>query len=328
LATIENPRYKHSSLDPKKLAATGDLYRLGRDLNQNLTTVMLAYRETGDRDLVRHIDKIMNIAKDQLADTNGDGYKNWRWLLRNSGEGRLYYGKDTHAMDEMMTHALVAAAAYTLKQGGYSSSARFWTDYLKNDFEAKWRERNNQPSGYPFIDHFLVHPTTQFIRYNFYMYKLTGDSDYYSEAKRLAGQIRGTMRSSGSGYVWDHKVGRRGGCQPMVYVRYTTQAMADIASVDSRLFSSSFMKKVAYTMARKALKSTSGTKLAGNICGRGSYGSVHMFAQHPYAQLAAWDSSGRLETAAERAYAATERRSMSSPKTSNVAAQMVFSLGR
>ncbi len=328
LATIENPLYPSASLDPEKLAATGDLYRLGRDLNQNLTAVMLAYRETGDRTLVEHLDNVINIAKGKLADTNGDGYKNWLYLTKTDASSEPFVGTDLHKMDEMLTHSLVAAAAYTLKQAGFSDSAAFWTDYLKNDFEAKWRERNNKLSGYPFLSHFLVHPTTNFIRYHLYMAKLTGDSSYYTEANRLAGQIKGTMRPSGQGYVWDHKVLQTSGCQSMVYVRYTTQALADIATADSSLFDSTFMKKVAYTMAHTALNNTDGTSLASTICGGGTYGSLYTFAQHPYAQLAAWDSSGRLETAAERAYAAVERHNLSSPKTSNVPAQMVFSLGR
>ncbi|CAA9560130.1 MAG: hypothetical protein AVDCRST_MAG86-546 [uncultured Truepera sp.] len=327
LATVENPRYPSASLDPEKLAATGDLYRLGRDLNTNLTALMLAYRETGDRALVEHLDNVMNIAKGKLADTNGDGYKSWLYLTKTDASSEPFLGTDLHKMDEMLTHSLVAAAAYTLKQAGYSSAA-FWTDYLKNDFEAKWRQRSNKPSGYPFLSHFLVHPTTNFIRYHLYMSKLTGDSSYYTEAKRLAGQIRGTMRLSGQGYVWDHKVLQTSGCQPMVYVRYTTQALADIATADVSLFDSTFMEKVAYTMAHMALNNTDGTSLASTICGGGTYGSLYTFAQHPYAQLAAWDNSGRLEIAAERVYAATERYNMSSPTTSNVAAQMVFSLGR
>jgi len=334
LATIKNPRYPSSSLDPKKLAATGDLYKYARNLNNNLTTVMLAYRETGDRDLVRQIDNIMNIARGKLRDTNGDGYRNWRWLTRTDSSSGPHLGKDTHVMDEMMTHSLVAAAAYTLKQAGYSSSARFWTDYLENDFEAKWRGRSGKRSGFPFISHKLMHPTTQFIRYNFYMSKLTGNSSYYAEARRLTRTVRGQMKTvstpRGVGYIWRHDVTGRGTlkCQPMVYVRYTTQALADLATADTSLFSRTFMTRVANTMAYRALKNPNGTSLARDICGGGTYGSVYMFAQHPYAQLAPWDGSGRLEAAAERAYAATERWNLSSPTTANVAAQMVFSLGR
>ena len=327
LSTIDRPNYKQSSLDPKKLAATGDVYQIGRSLNMNLTSVMLAYRETGDRDLVRHIDKMMDIARGKLRDTNGDGYKNWLHKTRTDSSSNKHLGKDTHEMNEILTHGFVASMAYTLKQAGYSSSARFWTDYLKNDFEAKWRKRSGRRSSFPFIDHELMHPTVNMIRYHYYMYKLTGDSDYYKEAKRMASKVKGTMRSSDGGYVWAHRAGDRSGCQSMTYVKYTTSALADLSTASSSLFDSSFMKRVAYTMARKALRSSSGS-LASNICGSGSYGSVYTFAQYPYAQLAPWDSSGRLETAAERVYAATERHNTSSPKTSNLAAIMVFTKGR
>jgi len=328
LATIENPKFQ-PALDPKLLAASGDLYKLGRHFNNYVTTIILAYRETGDRDLVRQLDAVMNIAKGKLRDTNGDGYKNWRYLHSGADStSQPFYGTDLHVMDEMMTHSMVAAAAYTLKQAGFSSSAAFWTGYLKNDFEAKWRKRNKKSSGFPFINHFLMHPTTQFVRYNFYMYKLTGQSSYYSEAKRLAGTVKNTMRSSGSGYVWAHQVSRKSGCQPTVYVQYTTQALADLASGGSGLFDTTFMKRVANTMAYKVLKSTDGTSMAANVCGSSSYGSIYTFAQMPYAQLAPWDGSNRLKSTAERVYAATERRTMESPKTANIAAQMVFTLGR
>jgi hypothetical protein len=337
LATIRTPRYQ-PLLDPKKLAASGDLFKLGRNLNNNVTGIILAYRETGDRDLARHLDAIMNIAKSKLRDTNGDGYKNWTYKHKGADRtSRPYVGTDKHVMDEMMTHSMVAAAAYTLKQAGFSSSARFWTDYLKNDFEAKWRKRNGKRSGFPFITHKLMHPTAQFVRYNYYMYKLTGQGGYLGEARRMARVIQRHMKPtttpSGPGYTWLHDVNERTGrgslgCQLTVYANYTTQAFADLASANSSLFSTLFMKRVANTMAYRVLKNPNGTKLAGRVCGDGSYGSVFIFAQYPYAQLAPWDASGRLKAAAERAYAATERRSMSSPKTANLAAQMVFALNR
>lgn len=327
LATISNPRF-HPDLEPKKLASYGDLFRLGRQLNEYMTGLILAYRKTDDPVIAKQIDTILNIAKSKLRDTNGDGYQNWTYQADFNAEARLYYGRDDHHMDEMLTHSMVASAAYTLKQAGYSSSAAFWTDYLRNDFEAKWRERKNKPTGFPFLDHKLMHPSTSFIRYHLYMYKLTGKSEYYDEAKRLAGLVKDTMRLSDGGYVWSHFRGTMSGCQPMVYVRYTTQALADLATADPNLFDATFMKRVAYTMAYKALKDTDGTKLAGNSCGTGgTYGTVRTFSQSPYAQLAPWDGSGRLKTATERAYAVVERENLASPKSSNTPAIMVF-LGR
>jgi hypothetical protein len=327
MRTVSNPRY-NSALDPKKLAASGDLYKLGRELNMHVTSMILAYRETGDRDIVRHLDQIMNIARKQLGDSNRDGFKNWTYKKKNGDHTtKRYIGTDLIALDEMLTHSMVAAAAYTFKQAGFSSSAKFWTDYLKNDFEAKWRKRSGRSSSYPFVDHFLMHPTTQFIRYNLYMHKLTGQSSYYREAKRLAAAVRGNMRVSGTGYVWNHRVGQKSMCQPITYVKYTTQAMVDVATVDPKLFRPEFMKRVANTMAHKVLKSSSGTSLAADACGNGSLGNLNIFVQHPFAQLARWDGSGKLRTAAERAYAARERNA-SSPSSANLPATMVFTLGR
>ena len=325
LATIETPRFR-PYLDPLKLAAYGDLFRLGRHVNEHMTSMMLAYRETGDPVIAKHINTVMGIAKSKLRDTNGDGYKNWTYQNTENAEARRYYGTDLHVMDEMMTHAMVASMAYTLKQAGYSSSAAFWTDYLENHFEAKWRKRKDKPTGFPFIDHKLMHPTTQFVRYHLYMYKLTDKREYYAEAQRMTGLVKDAMRLSDGGYVWSH-FRHKGGCQPMVYVRYTTQALADVATADASLFDATFMKRVARTMAYKALRNTSGA-LAGNSCGGGSFGTVRSFADAPYAQLAPWDPSGRLETAAANAYAVAERHNLDSPRSANVAATMVFTLGR
>ncbi len=333
LATITNPRF-NAALDPKLLAESGDLYKLGRNFNNYATGLILAYQETGDQALVQQLDNLMELAKEKLVDTNGDGYRNWLYLNETSQSSS--FGTDLHEMDEILTHSVVAAVAYTFKQAGYSSSAAFWTDYLKNDFEAKWRARKNKPTGFPFLTKTLMHPYVHFIRYHFYMSKLTGDSSYYTEAKRMSEVVKRNMRPSetpgGPGYIWDHRIQLGGvaslGCQPMVYVRLTTQALADLAVVDANLFDTAFMKKVANTMAYKALLKDDGSLLAGDSCGAGSYGTVNTFAGMPYAQLAPWDDSNRLRVAAERAYAVVEKWNLASPKTPNIAAQMVFTLAR
>ncbi len=326
-ATIETPHFR-PYLDPIKLAAQGDTFQLGRHVNEHMTSMMLAYRETGDPVIAKHINTVMYIAKSKLRDTNGDGYLNWLYLNDKNAEARLYYGRDDHQMDEMMTHAMVASMAYTLKQAGYSSSAAFWTDYLENHFEAKWRKRKDKPTGFPFVDHKLMHPSAQFIRYHLYMYKLTGKSEYYGEAQRMTGLVKGAMRLEDGGYIWSH-FRHKEGCQPTLYVRLTTQAIVDVATVDSKLFDTTFMKRLAYTMARKVLRKADGSSMSWNSCGTGKdFGDVRTYAERPYAQLAPWDSSGRLEAAAKSAYAVAERYNLDSPKSANVAATVVFTLGR
>ena len=332
LATITNPRF-NSSLDPKLSVASGDLYKLGRNFNNYATGLILVYRETGDRALVQQLDDLMELAKEKLVDTNGDGYRNWLYLHEASASSS--FGTDLHEMDEILTHSVVAAIAYTFKQAGYGSSATFWTDYLK-EFEAKWRARKNKATGFPFLTKKLMHPYVHFIRYHLYMSKLTGDSSYYTEAKRMSEVVKRNMRLSetpgGTGYVWDHHVQLSGdaslGCQPMVYVKYTTQALADLAVMDANLFDATFVKKVANTMAYTALLNDDGSLLAGNICGIGTYGTINTFAEMPYAQLAPWDGSNRLKIAAERTYVHRERWNLNSPRTPNIPAQMVFTLAR
>ncbi len=326
-ATIETPRFR-PYLDPVKLAATGDVFELGRHVNEHMTSMTLAYRVTGDPVIAKHLDAVMKIAKGKLRDTNGDGYLNWLYLNDANAEARLYTGRDDHAMDEMMTHAMVASVAYTLKQAGYGSSAAFWTDYLENHFEAKWRERKNMPSGYPFLDHKLMHPSAQFIRYHLYMYKLTGKSEYYGEAQRMTGLVKGAMRLEGSGYIWSH-FRHQGGCQPTLYVRLTTQAIVDVATADAKLFDSAFMKRLAYTMAHKILRKADGSLMSWNSCGTGSdFGTIGTYAERPYAQLAPWDASGKLEAAVKSAYAVAESSNLDAPKSASTAATMVFTLGR
>ena len=332
LATITNPRF-NSALDPKLLVSSGDLYKLGRNFNHYATGLILAYRETGDRTLVQQLDDLMDIAKEKLVDTDGDGYRNWLYLHEASASSS--FGTDYHEMDEILTHSVVAAVAYTFKQAGYSSSAAFWTDYLR-EFEAKWRARKSKPTGFPFLTKTLMHPYANFIRYHLYMSKLTGDSRYYTEAKRMSEVVKRNMRPSetpgGAGYIWDHRVQLSGeaslGCQPMVYVRLTTQALADLAVMDANLFDTTFMKKVANTMAYTALIKDDGSQLAGDSCGTGTYGTINTFAGMPYAQLAPWDDSERLKTAAEHVYAYVERSNLALPRTPNIPAQMVFTLAR
>ncbi|WMT58583.1 hypothetical protein [Truepera radiovictrix] len=336
VATIDNPRYDSSNawMDPLRMADSGDLNKYGRDLNHYLTSLILAYRTTGDRRLVQQIDTVMNRMRGTLRDTTGDGFRNWRYLMRNPDPGgRQHVGRDTHEMEEILAHSVVAAAAYTLRQAGFNSSANFWTNYLRNDFEAKWRRRKGVRSGFPFLTRNLMHPYVQWIRYHHYMGKLTGDSGYTAEARRMARIVENNMRSvntpSGTGYVWDHRVQLSGrasnGCQPMVYVRLTTQGLADLAT--QGVFSNTFMQRVANGMAHVGLKSTDG-QLAGNICGSGTYGGLYHFVSRPYVHLAPWDHSNRLREAAERTYNATERGRLASPRIYNIPASMVFILGR
>ncbi len=336
-------------LDIKAKANTGNLYAYSRDFNNGITSLITAYRINKDPDTALYIKEAMNIAYSKLKDehrmcTDGtincpyssktvivrDGYRNYvRYLA--SAESTDSNGTDWHEMDEMMTHSVLAAAAHTLEQAGYTSAAADWTNYLENDFEAKWRDRENKaPGTFPFLTRDLMHPYAQWIRYHFYMYKLTGKSAYYTEAKRMASVVERNMRpvstTAGEGYVWDHRVqlsgSASGACQPTNYARLSVQAFQDLAMLDSNLFDTTFMRKIANTMAYKVMKSSSGDPLADDVCGNATYGNTWPYTKWPYAAVAPWDTSGRLESALRSA----EGRVSLAPY--NVPAMMIHSLGR
>ena len=130
------------------------------------------------------------LARAELKDYNRDGFLNWRYLHQESG-AEQWYGDDKHVMDDMLAHTTVAAAAYVFRANcsldtRYCEHARFWTGYLRNHFEAKWRKRNNVPTGPFFLDKNLAHPHLQWTRYTLYMHRLTGDTTYLQEARTRA----------------------------------------------------------------------------------------------------------------------------------------------
>src|SRR5690606_23823563 len=70
----------------------------------------------------------------------------------------------------------------------------FWTDYLVNHFEAKWRLRHDAPwPEFPFLTRPHMHETVDFIRYHHYLYLLTGRPEYRAEASRLTAITIGNL---------------------------------------------------------------------------------------------------------------------------------------
>lgn len=196
-------------------AASGDIWYLGRPLNSGISSLLAAFRVTGDLRILDEIDRVMQLARAELKDYNGDGFLNWRYL--NPRNNKQLYPDDVGAasMWDMETHALTAAVAYAFRvnedlesPGGvpYKERAAFWQDYLKNHFEAKWRSRNQRPTGYPIVERTLLHPFSQFIRFHHYMGQLTGDGSYgeygLEMAKRLMAVTREAEVSGGPAYVF------------------------------------------------------------------------------------------------------------------------------
>jgi hypothetical protein len=190
LAAVENPnQYQNAT----SMAISGDLYTYARPLNAYLTTVLTVFRATGDLRLLDEVDRIAELMRAELRDswegtldgTDGtsDGYLNWRFLADG---GERYTGKDTHLMDEILTHSAVAGFTWAFENNrdlaspsgiNYAERADFWYDYLKNHFEAKWRsgapyESIPWSNGQFVSDKNIAHPYIQGTRIYHYMDKL------------------------------------------------------------------------------------------------------------------------------------------------------------
>lgn len=340
--------------NPETLASSGDLYSLGRHFNVYVTSLLTALRVTGDHAILDEVDRLMLLAAEQLGDHNADGFRNWRYLNEDAdSSSRPLVGDDFHVMDEILTHSMVAAVAYAFKaneaaDARYAERAAFWTDYLKNDFEAKWRQRNGVPYGFPFLSRDLMHPYVQWIRYHYYMYGLTGDAAYYSEAERMARQVsvqvREVLTPSGPAFVWNQRFlpeseGDVLTCQPFVYLQLTFQAFQDLAMEGFSVFDDAFMQRVATSMTELVLRDGYDS-FAGDICGgtfqagmsptrsRSARGVSYHFVNFPYATIGKWDATGRLETLVRRAYDELELTSENNYAAgqANLSATMLFLL--
>lgn len=226
-------------------AASGDLYQIGRYVNVHVTSMLSVMRYTGDLKLLDEIDRIMQTARGTLKDTNGDGYLNWRWL--QDPKNTQWYGDDRHEMDESITHGFIAAVAWAYQAnrdlrspGGvnYAERADFWTSYLKNNFEAKWRARSRvSASSMSFLNSYLLHTWIQYTRYFWYMGKLTGNSAYTAEAERRNARLELNLKqvtvNGKSAYVYPWGMVSEGNAypdlMPVVYGQYVVQAAQDMA---------------------------------------------------------------------------------------------------
>ncbi len=321
-----NYRSKTSTYSLECLAGSGRVQDLSRHLNLQLTSVLAALRPTGDRDLLEKVYVVMQRERGTLRDTNRDGYLDWRYVPGAKSAGSLDW-TDKHVMEEIMAHSIVAQAAYAFKLNSgvdrkYAEAASFWTGYLTNHYEAKWRKRTGKRSGYPIIEKPLFHPYVNNTRYHHYMYKLTGNSAYKQERDRQVRIIKRHLLPTNGALVWTHSVNelrhdRRLSMgwdyQPVGYTGESMSVLADLGL--EGVLNESTMRGIAKTLAVKMLddKSSKGV-MAGDVgdSQKGSYyipylkkrmtltspgydrGTIGTFNSRGYALLAPWDSSGEI----------------------------------
>jgi hypothetical protein len=219
-----------------------------------------------------------------------DGFRNLIRLRESQDQevSAIYFANDEHQMDEMMSHALIATVAYALKfnseETAFVEHGEAWNQYLKNDFEPKWRSRQlGLPSNH-FLTWTLFHTDVSFLRYHHYMAKMNEpDAWRRAEFERLARLLRPNFRdfqlpNNRGGVIWDHAwVGANGHeCQAVStnYAAYTIQALEDLTLEGVSPFGGArLMRRISNTIATNVLSgfSQGATRSSGtfpaDICG-------------------------------------------------------------
>ena len=318
-----------------------DLYTYSREMNTHITALLTALRITGDLAFLDEVDRLAQHMRSKLEDTwtrgaglergSVDGYLNWVWDRDTSGTHR---GRDIHEIDEMRTHSLVASMAYAfrLNEGtrgpngvDYAERAEFWTRYLVDHFEAKWRVRNEAPwPEFPFIMRPHMHETTEFIRYHHYMYLLTGHEEYKTEVAHMVDLVVDNMvevpTDSGPAYVSPRSVLSMGGLAdyllPSTYVRYLYNSAVDLHLEGVVGFSSSeMMEKLARSLSEFIIdngpndyaRDMGGGVTRGGVpaSDRSAWGrfTAERYNISPYALMSAWDDSGEVAEVSKQVFA-------------------------
>jgi len=317
------------------LAKSDDSFTYRGDLQDYITSLLLAFRMTGDLRLLDEVDRLAQLMRAELEDgwrgtrdgTNGkkDGFLNW---VNRHDTAAKYAGKDTQMAYDLKANALVAMIAWALQNnrdlkspGGvnYGAHADFWKNYLVNHFEAKWRKRNGKPSGFPFADHKGLHTYHSFMKWHYYMGKLTGKSAYTNEAKRMMNNMwdgktfKDTSSSYGTALVWTRGVmgnltqydkrSQHNYLHPQDYARYIIGEVVDLHFEKfDRYASSSVPQKMARSVSAFVIDNGSssfardiggGRSRAGIPASSSRWGrmSKQRFAESSWSYLAAWDSA-------------------------------------
>lgn len=394
-AAIESPNRFPDPIGGNLGALHGDAFHYARRMNVQITAQLWAFRATGDLHLLDDVARITDVMRNgvypddhpvpelrgqkimrdwgyefsetelDLAQRNivEDGYLNFVWLL----EPNVYYLTDYHRMDEMLLHAWLAAVAYAfdvnrdlVSPNGYNYAERadFWRDYLQNDFEAKWRERSRRTwPRMDFVTRSLLHPHVQFIRYHYYMYRLTDDEEYlhYAEEKTRElfavetpeSGIRGFVAVEtplGSAYVWPHSQSVQSEhsttAQPTTYGTYTIAAAIDLAFEGFDKWGASgtmeqFANTVAWFIIDKTHEEEPELTFAATVAGDHGAGglavkegelirwtsSVYSYNSLIFTML--WDSTGEIENTSMHVYQIIEEDGLDTPRRIHTPAAML-----
>ena len=209
----------------------------------------------------------------------------------------------------------------------YGEQADFWKDYLINDFEAKWRKRNSVKKGFPFAEHDTFHTYHSFMKWHYYMGKLTGKSAYTKEAGRMAkvlwkNEFKETSSDYGEALVWARGVISEGNQtnypMPTTYAHYVIAEAIDLHFEGfDKYAKDSTLEKMANSEADFVIDQDDFDTFARDIGGGKSRAGLKPssssdwrrlsqtnFAEGSWSFLSVWDASSnnRIEEASQAVY--------------------------
>ncbi len=304
------------------LSKSGRLNDISRHIKLELTAVLAALRVTGDAALLETTYSVMQNLRGTLSDSNRDGFQNWGYY----NPGSSLHGKDTTTLEEIMAHAIVAQAAYALKLNGglkpkYAEAARFWTDYLENNFVAKWRKRSGRSSP-PYLQKGLMHPYADSIRLSHYLWRLTGKTVWLGERDRQVAVLKKELLYTSGHYSWGHFINslrRSDPVFPLQHVNYSGESVTSFADLGFEdVLGEPMMDRFANTVtwmidgqSPGIMKGANGATgmyysalLQKNVQARPMdypRGTAYSIRNRGYGLLARWDETGEIERACKNA---------------------------
>ncbi len=348
-------------------------YDMGRWAFQFNHALLVGLRTTGDLAFLDAVDEVAQTMRAQLADAWCDGvdervHVNVAYGTVEEGDGHLnfrlrrgdnvHYCRDTSDLDEALVHGHLALLmhAYHVNRGNpspsgidYGERADFWFDYLRNHFEAKWRERSG--TAWPdmdFLDIKFCHTYHQMLLYyTFVGWRLQDDGSpdaaaYLHQATRLTDGMFEVPYREGeqpggfievetpTGEAVVYSFGAPGNLDvsathleacPVTYARYMLTSVLNLYLEGFPRWDDGILERLATGIAHFVMDTESvsdrSEPFAAGVTGERQVASLPpteyrervtlgRFAITPFAALAPWDISGRIERISLEAYEAHE----------------------
>jgi hypothetical protein len=190
----------------------------------------------------------------------------------------------------------------------------------------------------------LMHPDMSYVKYLYYMGKITGESAYRAEVDRRMNLFLGDrfadvgLPNGTRGMAFSHRSFSGGyECQNNVYSRDTISYLIDLHLDGYSKVTSDILTKLANTFKTVVIISEDNPSLKGDFCGGKTLGKFSpgpnatlehgSVIQSTYFALARWDSSGKIRRWTENTFRQKEGRP-DSPMNVHAPAGMVLLLAQ